>query len=296
MNENINLVEILKDCPKGTKFYSSVYGELIYSSMYTDSLDPKIYFIDENNRSIIVGYYRDGRLYDTKGECTIFPSKDQRDWSKFVAPWLKKERDKDKLIQELGKYKVKYTQEVLEKYINSMSNKDDERLRKTTIAFLKDFAEQGYENATECIDWLKKQSESSQTNERAWLYLVSDVLTWKDGIRQYLDDPRVQELAKRLCSEYAQKLYNPSVLSNSSNTRKSEQKFDPKTFQPFDKVIAQLYQGLWCCELFSFIEESTNLVKCCGAYYTQCVPYNDETKHLIGTTNEAPEYYRYWEN
>ena len=296
MNENINLVEILKDCPKGTKFYSSVYGELIYSNMYTDSLDPKIYFIDENNRSIIVGYYRDGRLYDTKGECTIFPSKDQRDWSKFTAPWLKKERDKDKLIQELGKYKVKYIQEVLEKYINSMSNKDEERLRKTTIAFLKDFAEQGYENAIECIDWLKKQSESSQTNERAWLYLVSDVLTWKDGIGQYLDDPRLQELAKRLCSEYAQKLYNPSVLSNSSNTRKNEQKFDPKTLQPYDKVIARLYQGIWCCELFSFIEKNTNLIKCCGAYYTHCVPYNDDTKHLIGTTNEAPEYYRYWEN
>ena len=36
-------------------------------------------------------------------------------------------------------------------------SKEDERLRKTTIAFLKDFAEQGYENAVECIDWLEKQ-------------------------------------------------------------------------------------------------------------------------------------------
>lgn len=78
--------------------------------------------------------------------------------------WLEKQRDKDKLIQELGEYKVKYTQEVLEKYINSMNNKDDERLRKTTIAFLKDFAEQGYENAVECIDWLEKQDGSLQTN------------------------------------------------------------------------------------------------------------------------------------
>lgn len=40
-----------------------------------------------------------------------------------------------------------------------MSNKDDERLRKTTIAFLKDFADKGYENAIECIDWLEKQGE-----------------------------------------------------------------------------------------------------------------------------------------
>ena len=73
--------------------------------------------------------------------------------------WLEKQRDKDKLIQELGEYKVKYTQEVLEKYVNNMSNKDDERLRKTTIAFLKDFAEQGYENAVECIDWLENQGK-----------------------------------------------------------------------------------------------------------------------------------------
>ena len=76
-----------------------------------------------------------------------------------LVAWLEKQGDKDKLIQELGKYKVKYTQEVLEKHINSMNNKDDERLRKTTIAFLKDFAEKGYENAVECIDWLEKQGD-----------------------------------------------------------------------------------------------------------------------------------------
>lgn len=291
MNENINLVEILKDCPKGTKLYSILFGEVEFEGVHGGSRT--VGYTTRTGRRFDVT--REGKMFENyDGECTIFPSKDQRDWSKFDASCLKKERDKDKLIQELGEYKVKYTQEVLEKYINSMSNKDDERLRKTTITFLKDFAEQGYENAIECIDWLKKQSESSQTNERAWLYLVSDVLTWKDGIGQYLDDPRVQELAKRLCSEYAQKLYNPSVLSNSSNIRKNEQKFDPKTLQPYDKVIARLHQGIWCCELFSFIEKNTNLIKCCGAYYAQCVPYNDETKHLIGTTNEAPEYYRYW--
>ena len=89
-------------------------------------------------------------------------------WSNFggihiddCIAWLEKQRDRDKLIQELGEYKVKYTQEVLEKHITSMSNKDDERLRKNTIAFLKDFAELGYENAVECIDWLEKQGETT---------------------------------------------------------------------------------------------------------------------------------------
>lgn len=79
-----------------------------------------------------------------------------------LVAWLEKQKDKDKLIQELGEYKVKYTQEVLGKYINNMSNKDGERLRKTAIAFLKDFAEQGYENAVECIDWLEKQGEDRE--------------------------------------------------------------------------------------------------------------------------------------
>lgn len=55
--------------------------------------------------------------------------------------------------------------------------------------------------------FLDNKPQGKQTNERAWLYLVSDVLTWKDGIGQYLDDPRVQELAKKLCSEYSQKLF-----------------------------------------------------------------------------------------
>ena len=78
---------------------------------------------------------------------------------------------------------------------------------------------------------------------------------------------------------------------------KKKEKFDPKTLNAFDKVLARLdSKGIWCCELFSFIEDNTNLIKCCGAYYKHCIPFNEETKHLVGTTDEAPEYYRYWED
>ena len=85
-----------------------------------------------------------------------------------------------------------------------------------------------YAFAKDLLVWLEKQSEqeSSQINERVWLYLISDVLTWKDGIGQYLDDPRVQELTKRLCKEYAQKLYNPS--NTGKNEPKSADKIEPK--------------------------------------------------------------------
>ena len=162
MNENIDLTKILKDCPKGTKFYSSIYGDLLYSCMYLGSSVPKITFIKPDSISSI-DYYPDGKRYSRQGECTLFPSKDQRDWSKFTAPWYKKE------------------------------------------------------------------------------------------------------------------------------------KFDPKTLKPFDEVIARYYEGhAWTCDWFSHkVEHSW---KCIAGCYKHCIPYNDDTKHLIGTKEEAPEYYKYWEN
>ena len=170
MNENINLTKILRDCPKGWKLYSSVYGELIYNHMYVSSSASKIYFTHPNRRSILDGtaitieYSWDGRLSHGEGECTLFPSKDQRDWSKLSAPWYKKE------------------------------------------------------------------------------------------------------------------------------------KFDPKTLQPFDKVLVKI-GSFWQIELFSHIWKNSieYQYQCARSRYDICIPYNDDTKHLVGTNKEAPEYYRYWE-
>ena len=50
--------------------------------------------------------------------------------------------------------------------------------------------------------------------------------------------------------------------------------------------------------LFSNIINSYDNYKyeCCNLLYRFCIPYNDETKYLTGTKEEAPKYYRYWEN
>ena len=164
MNENIDLTNILKDCPKGWKFYSTLYGEVEFEKIKKESEYPIVIITKHGNNSDIKS---DGRYYGEydDGECTLFPSKDQRDWSKFSAPWYKKE------------------------------------------------------------------------------------------------------------------------------------KFDPKTLQPFDKVLVRDLNGhIWVCDLFSYIKECTQFpYKCMASYYKCCIPYNDETKHLLGTTDEAPKYYRYWE-
>ena len=164
MNENIDLTKILKDCPEGTKLYTTIWGEVTFIEVSENVCN--LYPIIIYNECDHVGLTKDGRylINMQDSECILFPSKDQRDWSKFTAPWYKKD------------------------------------------------------------------------------------------------------------------------------------KFDPKTLKAFDKIIARVEGGIWFCELLSFIGEGRNIVKGLASYYNYCVPYNEETEHLIGTTDEAPEYYRYWED
>ena len=165
MNENIDLTKILKNCPKGWKLYSPLCGEVKFDSITENSEFP----ITVLNETMGIYLTREG-TYCTgieEAECILFPSKDQRDWSKFSAPWYKKD------------------------------------------------------------------------------------------------------------------------------------KFDPKTLKAFDRVLVrhECYHR-WRCEFYSYIHDDNGsypYVAISGAY-KRCIPYNEETKHLVGTTDEAPEYYRYWED
>ena len=165
MNENIDLTKILKDCPKGWKLYCSIYGEVEFVCIdeyeeYPIKVMVKRKFIDAFSRK---GFIRP--QYNIKG--ILFPSKDQIDWSKFTAPWYKKE------------------------------------------------------------------------------------------------------------------------------------KFDPKTLKPFDKVLVKLSNDdVWIADFFSYYDKLEKYMKyvCVTHLAVFCIPYNDDTKHLLGTNKEAPEYYRYWDD
>ena len=74
-------------------------------------------------------------------------------------------------------------------------------------------------------------------------------------------------------------------------------KFDPKTLKPFDKVIVRDgYREIWLCSIFSNIIEEAHPYCTVSGRYLRCIPYNEDTKHLVGTTEEAPEFYKYWED
>ena len=78
-----------------------------------------------------------------------------------------------------------------------------------------------------------------------------------------------------------------------------KEKFNPKTLKPFDKVLVKCNNSeSWKVQLFSHIIEDDKICPyvCISYNYKYCIPYNNDTKHLVGTNEEAPEYYRYCEN
>ena len=81
----MNIAKILKYCPKGTKLYSLVDGEVTLK----DISDPDEYPIKVVTYNGDTKYYtKDGLFFTNRpgGECVLFPSKKQRDWSKFRLP------------------------------------------------------------------------------------------------------------------------------------------------------------------------------------------------------------------
>lgn len=120
--------------------------------------------------------------------------------------------------------------------------------------------------------------------------------TWDinaDGTITFGDvtSPEIMLYPSRTQRDWAKVKYEPK-----------KEKFDPKMLKAFDKVLSRYDGGCWSANLFSHIEEEKNKYHgtcsfvCNGSLVKFCIPYNEETKHLAGTTDEAPEFYRYWED
>ena len=86
MNENLDLCLILKNCPRDTKLYCTFLGDVLFSKIE----DNKIFI---HTSYTVYSFYSDGK-FTYEGECVLFPSREQRDWSKFKVP-IKKFDPKD---------------------------------------------------------------------------------------------------------------------------------------------------------------------------------------------------------
>ena len=86
MNENVNLSKILRDCLKGTKLYSPLFGVVKFEEISEDWN-----FVCVRKGKDIWTFTYDARFLfgisnSKSAEIMLFPSKYQRDWSKFNVP------------------------------------------------------------------------------------------------------------------------------------------------------------------------------------------------------------------
>ena len=130
--------------------------------------------------------------------------------------------------------------------------------------------------------------------------------------KEWDDHPIEVEIANGLLAHYTeegwwQKNFPANCLlwpsrdcrdwSNFSAPWYKKDKFDPKTLNVYDKVlVSDTDGGRWNINIFSHIVNGAYPYRCIVEFYKRCIPYNEETKHLVGTKEKAPEYYRYWED
>ena len=165
MNDNIDLTKILKDCPKGWKLYSPILGEVDFLKIRND-----LYAIVTIQDFHTTSFTKEGFYYaDVDGECILFPSKDQRDWSKFTAPWYKKE-DTIECLEEQSK----------EEYV--LKSSKDEDVCKFMQYIEKQLPNRRYDKygfAKDLLVWLEKQEFyyiTFEIKEGHWYKCVCDYM------------------------------------------------------------------------------------------------------------------------
>lgn len=83
MENKINIAEILKDCSKGTKLYSPIFGEVKFNKYHENIIT--ILSTSNDGRNTLNTFMKNGSYYSgySQSECLLFPSLKMRDWTKF---------------------------------------------------------------------------------------------------------------------------------------------------------------------------------------------------------------------
>lgn len=230
MNNEINIAEILKDYPKRTKLYSSLFGNVTLEKVDT-SITVPIKVIDSLNSYNC--FTKTGLYYKrANAECLLFPSSEMRDWTKFF-------KRGDVVIKNGG----------------------------GMAAVFDGWANDTY---TEFNTTINLYGDGNTGEEK-----VCDTLLF----RKATDEERkkfIEKIERALKGKY-----NPKTLQ--IEPVKPEVPFNLK---PFDKVLVRDDPNQkWTVDMFSYYNQEDNDYPyiCVGNHYCHCLPYNEQTAHLVGT-------------
>ena len=309
MEQKLNIAKILKDKPVKLKLYSPTFGYIKFNGVHKD----KVYFSSKDTN--VHSVKPNGKMYDS-GECIIFPSKKMRDWSKFAwkrgdvltnssgfkvffDKWVNEDYTKflgkikvlgDSHYYDTAYYILASKKEALEfiKSVEEINNgkpnleiskiekvqpkfkdgdilscDEDSYTRHTTLILHKD------ENITESIVSLVRHKKLIRINVPIDNFLLSRLYPAKEDEKKELFDA----LAKGGKAWDAEKKQIVDL----------KLKWTPK---PFDKVVVRCCKtDKWSIDFFSY--KVSNGYICTGdTWFGYCLPYNEETAHLLGTTDD----------
>ncbi len=326
MDAKINIAKILKDKPQGTKLYSSACGKCELKEADDKSFKVSFYSSKFGFMNGGEGIFdKNGNLYDD-GECIVFPSKEMRDWSKFAwkkGDVLVSNDGKCKVIFErfdddtytsfVGKYYVecygkndelqdyeeehygdtvnytKESEEAAQTYINTIEERLDGKLNMETLEIDKTQPE-FKDGDVVCISGMgylaygivKSINNSSKKLE---YYVLNDMSTLKFEDWLSFEDKQIQPITE------TQQIILFDALAKKGKAWDAEKKqivdLKPKCeFNPFDKVLSRrCSEDYW---VLNFYSHKTDYYHVCidGSSNLDCIPYNEETAHLLGTTDD----------
>ncbi|RHA86795.1 hypothetical protein [Segatella copri] len=313
METKINIAKILKNKPEGTKLWTDMFGSVTLY-VVTDACDA--FQVKHHNKD--PWFDEDGKLYK-EGVLCIYPSKSMRNWEKFS--WKKG----DVLISDCGFMCIfkEWASDDYTKfngcYFDGMPNTETAKYSKVdnniAYGYIRDIENRcGGKLNLETLEIEKKTKFEdgdiafADYGNRQYVFIVSGETGLSEGYNSsiYLDlsSPtssmafRTSFFKKDLCelrlATEEEKTALFSALEKKCEAWDSEHKMIvdlPKNceFKPFDKVICRDSDAdIWKASFFSHYDERAYFPFFCNnCGYKYCLPYNDETAKLIGTTNNV---------
>lgn len=310
----MNIAEILKYCPKGTKLYSLADGEVTLESICNTGQYNIEVVTDNGNTSY---FTKDGKMFADRpnGECVLFPSKDQRDWSKFRLPV---KRGDIMMIPNTNHAFIatgKFTDKSSIMFVCGIDVDNELIINPSNAGWTKDFYIPASEEAKKELfdkmkeagyrwnaDTLKLEPEFKEgdvyINKEGDLYLLVSKIT-KDIGKAAILYPDGNFIAEAACALPVEglTLATPSdknklfsfIIRKGYKYDKKQYKLVKQEFKPFDRVLVRnsMYDN-WISSLFSHYNNETNekypFICINNYYYSYCIPY-EGNEYLLGTAN-----------
>lgn len=309
----MNIAEILRYCPKGTKLYSPIYGDVTLDEVFNSMIK----VIISNNHSR--GFFGDGS-YSPYGECVLFPSKDQRDWNKFRLPvkrgdimmsdnraFIISDEYADAFnnafhkyicgIDTTGTFKVSQldTYWTSKFYIPASEEAKKELFDKMTEAGYKwnadtlelETIEPKFKEGDVVIDNQGNLCLVSKIRGDGFMTIVA--VLYRDNILNVYTSNTVNrniQLTTIASTTDRNKLYS-ALVRKGYKYDKEQHLLVKQEFKPFDKVLIRDEDNqTWRICLFSHYRKDLSCPYVCVgcSTYKQCIPY-EGNEYLLGTTD-----------